>query len=152
MNLTSSTPRFTALRNAAPSSVTAAEAAWQQAVCPANAPRRRWFNRSSGFWLGRALLGVGGCILGGCVPYRHPVALIVSAPWWGIYLGCLGATTGALLGLWAEQSRGAGGGDVLPCSRMGMAPVRQVSEKFLYRDHCAASFSDCFAATSEQPK
>jgi hypothetical protein len=63
----------------------------------------RRFDRAIGFWLGGALLGVGGCILGICMPYRHPVAVTISALWWGIYLGCSGAILGALLGMWAEQ-------------------------------------------------
>ena len=64
---------------------------------------RRRFDRTIGFWLGGALLGVGGCILGIGMPYRHPVAVTISVLWWGIYLGCFGASIGALLGLWAEQ-------------------------------------------------
>jgi hypothetical protein len=51
-----------------------------------------------GFWLGGGLLGTGGCILGVCMPYHHPVAVAISALWWGIYLGCLGASVGALIG------------------------------------------------------
>jgi hypothetical protein len=67
---------------------------------------RRRFHGSVGvgFWLGGALLGVGGCILGFCMPYRHPVAVTLSVLWWGIYLWGFGAGIGALfLGLWAEQ-------------------------------------------------
>ena len=70
---------------------------------PAAGGLRRRFHRSVGFWLGGALLGVGGCILGIGMPYRHPVGVTISALWWGIYLGCFGASIGALLGLWAEQ-------------------------------------------------
>jgi hypothetical protein len=29
---------------------------------------------------------MGGCILGFCMPYHHPVAVVISALWWGIYL------------------------------------------------------------------
>jgi hypothetical protein len=68
-----------------------------------NVPRRG-LGRTVGFWLGGALLGVGGGILGACLPYRHPVAVTISVLWWGIYLGWLGASMGALLGLWAEQT------------------------------------------------
>jgi len=70
---------------------------------PATGRLRRRFDRTIGLWLGGALLGVGGCILGACMPYRHPVAVTISALWWGIYVGCFGASIGALLGLWAEQ-------------------------------------------------
>jgi hypothetical protein len=70
---------------------------------PAADRLRRRFNRTTGFWLGLALLGVGGCALGTCMPYHHPVALTISVLWWGIYLGCFGASIGALLGFWAEQ-------------------------------------------------
>jgi hypothetical protein len=63
------------------------------------------FDRAIGFWLCGMLLGVGGCILGICMPYRHPVAVTVSVLWWGIYLGCFGASIGALVGLWAEHLR-----------------------------------------------
>src|SRR5262245_35931161 len=58
------------------------------------APSHRW----------GAFLGVGGCILGSCMPYRHPVAVALSVLWWGIYLGCFGASVGALLGMWAEPT------------------------------------------------
>jgi hypothetical protein len=57
-----------------------------------------------GFWLGGAILGTGGCILGVCMPYHHPVAVVISALWWGIYFGCFGGSIGALLGLWAERT------------------------------------------------
>ena len=55
-----------------------------------------------GFWLGGGLLGPGGCILGICMPYHHPVAVVISALWWGIYLGCLGASVGALI-VWLTE-------------------------------------------------
>jgi hypothetical protein len=69
---------------------------------PTARPRRR-FNRGVGFWLGGVLLGAGGCILGGCMPYHHPVGVALSILWWGTYFGCFGASIGALVGLWAEQ-------------------------------------------------
>ena len=63
-----------------------------------------WFGPLTiGFGLGGGLLGTAGCILGVYMPYHHPVAVVISALWWGIYLGCLGASIGALWGLWAEQ-------------------------------------------------
>src|SRR5262245_32263025 len=87
-----------------PNDLSATKGAWQRAARSPNALPRRRFDRTIGFWLGGALLGVGGCILGSCMPYRHPVAVTISVLWWGLYLGCLGASIGALLGLWAEQT------------------------------------------------
>jgi hypothetical protein len=57
-----------------------------------------------GFWLGGGLLGTAGCLLGVCMSYRHPVAVAISTFWWGIYLGCLGASVGALIGLFTERA------------------------------------------------
>jgi hypothetical protein len=57
-----------------------------------------------GFWLSGGLLGPGGCILGVCMPYHHPVAVVISVLWWGIYLGCLGASVGALIVLLTEPA------------------------------------------------
>jgi hypothetical protein len=66
--------------------------------------RRRWFDRTLGFWLGAAILGTAGCIVGALMPYRHPTAVTISVCWWGIFFGCFGMNIGALLGLWAEQN------------------------------------------------
>ena len=62
-------------------------------------PSRRFDRVSIGFWLGGATFATGGFILGGCMPYTHPVAIAISIIWWGIYTACLGASLGALLGL-----------------------------------------------------
>jgi hypothetical protein len=67
-------------------------------------PVRRRFGRTIGFWLGAAVLGTAGCVFGGLMPYRHPVAVTVSVLWWGTYIGTLGAGIGALLGLCAEKT------------------------------------------------
>jgi anti-anti-sigma factor len=64
----------------------------------------RFSPRTIGFWLGGGLLGTGGCILGVCMPYHHPVALVISALWWGIYFGCFGASVGALIGCLTERA------------------------------------------------
>jgi hypothetical protein len=85
---------------------------------------RRFARITIGFWLGGGLLGMAGCILGVCMPYHHPVAVVISALWWGIYLGCFGASIGALLGRWAERtsappSRGSGGAGT-GADRMGV--------------------------------
>jgi hypothetical protein len=67
---------------------------------PARSPR---LDRPTiGFWVGGGLLGTGGCILGVCMPHHHPVAMVLSALWWGIYLGCFGASVGALIALFTE--------------------------------------------------
>ena len=62
-------------------------------------PSRRFDRVRFGFWLGGATFATGGCILGGYMPYTHPVAIAISMIWWGIYAGCFGASLGALLGL-----------------------------------------------------
>jgi len=69
---------------------------------PARSPRLD--RLTIGFWLGGGVLGMGGCILGVCMPYHHPVAVMISALWWGIYLGCLGASVGALIALFTERA------------------------------------------------
>jgi hypothetical protein len=33
------------------------------------------------------------------MPYHHPIAVTISVIWWGIYIGCLGASLSALVGL-----------------------------------------------------
>jgi hypothetical protein len=101
------TPRLTDRQNPIPSPVTTINGDCQRAlhphkVAPAANPSRR-FGRALGFWLGGFLLGVGGCVLGGCMYYRHPVALTINALWWGLYFGSFGASIGALLGMWAER-------------------------------------------------
>jgi hypothetical protein len=68
------------------------------------ARRRRLARRAIGFWLGGGLLGTAGCILGVCMPYHHLVAVVISALWWGIYLGCLGGSVGGLIALLTERA------------------------------------------------
>jgi hypothetical protein len=63
----------------------------------------RRFNRTTGFWLGGVIFGAGGCFWGASMPYEYPVGVALSVLWWGIYVGFLGASLGALLGLWAER-------------------------------------------------
>jgi hypothetical protein len=69
---------------------------WQPA---ANAIRRRFDLVAIGFWLGAFALGAGGCIIGACLPYRHPVAVTICVLWWGIYFGSFGAWLGAVIGM-----------------------------------------------------
>jgi hypothetical protein len=71
-------------------------------------PSRRGPNlspRTVGFWVGGVVVGTAGCILGAAMPYHHPVAVTVNVLWWGVFLGCLGASIGGLVGLWAESTR-----------------------------------------------
>jgi hypothetical protein len=67
-------------------------------------PIRRCSRITLGFWLGGIILGTAGSILGAYLPYHHPVARLMSVLWWGIYLGCLGGSLGALLGLFRERT------------------------------------------------
>jgi hypothetical protein len=57
-----------------------------------------------GFCMGGVILGAAGCILGACMHYEYPVAATISVLWWGIYLGCLGASIGALFGFWRDRT------------------------------------------------
>jgi hypothetical protein len=88
------------------------DAATRDRKSPARSPRRA--RSTLGFWVGGGLLGTGGCLLGVCMPYHHPVAVVISALWWGMYLGCLGGSVGALIALLTERgpapaSRGVDG-------------------------------------------
>ena len=85
------------------------------------APRARFARRTIGFWLGGGFLGTAGCILGVCMPYQHPVAVMISVLWWGIYLGCFGARVGALIGLFTERAAASAPRGVV--RRIGPAPA-----------------------------
>jgi hypothetical protein len=109
-----------------PSRSTPGSGAWHEAVrprkaqAPANPFRRRFDRVTLGLWLGGVVLGTAGCIVGACMPYRHPVAVTLSVLWWGIYLGCFGACIGALLGLLtkrnpASSSEASDGAGESPC-------------------------------------
>jgi hypothetical protein len=93
-----------------PSLATAGAGDWQSVVHPCDSRPtpdvlRREFRRVTiGFWLGGVVLGAGGCILGACMPYHHPVAVTLSVLWWSTYLGCLGASIGAWLGLLSDRT------------------------------------------------
>jgi hypothetical protein len=56
-----------------------------------------------GFWLGGAGMGMGGCLLGALMPYRHPVAVTISVRCWGVYFGCFRASIGALIGVFTDR-------------------------------------------------
>jgi hypothetical protein len=38
------------------------------------------------------------------MPYRHPVAVAISALWWCIYFGCFAASVGALVGVLTDRA------------------------------------------------
>jgi hypothetical protein len=64
--------------------------------------RRRGSRITLGFWLGGILFGTAGGFLAASLSYHNPVARVISVLWWGVYLGCLGASIGALPGLFLE--------------------------------------------------
>ena len=122
---------------------TFAKSEWKS---PARGPR---LDRVTiGFWLGGGVLGMGGCILGVCLPYHHPVAVMISALWWGIYLGCFGASVGALIAWFTERasapaSRGVDGRglSVAPATIPAACSVPQEERVDCYdhkpeREHC----------------
>jgi hypothetical protein len=74
---------------------------------------RRFDRVSLGLSLGGAAFGTAGCIIGGCMPYHHPVAIAISVIWWGIYLGCFGASLGTLFGLFTQRASSYGPTEVL---------------------------------------
>jgi anti-anti-sigma factor len=94
-------PAAADVRNAPPVPSAAGNSEQQKTVRPhegqaAAGPTGRRFNWVAvGFWLGGLALGTAGCVLGACMPYRHPVGVALSVFWWGVYLGCLGASIGA---------------------------------------------------------
>ena len=103
-------PLATGPRNPPPSPVPEGDGGWPRVVgthrgqATANRGRHR-FDRALGFWLGGVLWGAGGCLVGLALPHERPVGVAVSALWWGTYLGCFGASIGALFGLLAEHLR-----------------------------------------------
>jgi len=102
--------RSTELRNPPPFPITPSNWEWQQADHPrtgtgdANPFRRRFDRVTFGFQVGGLALGTVGCLLGACMPYERPVAVALSVLWWGLYLGCLGASLVALLALFTERT------------------------------------------------
>jgi hypothetical protein len=108
-----STLRPTYIQNPHPVPTTTENGEHPRTVCPrkwrpeAEPTRSRFSWVAIGFWLGAIILGTGGCLLGACTPCRHPVGLTIAMLWWGIYLGCLGASIGAgvggLFGLWWDR-------------------------------------------------
>jgi hypothetical protein len=107
-------------RTPASSSITAEKAECRRCSC-------RQFDRIFlGFWLGGGFLGTVGCVFGACMPYHHPVARVIRVLWWGIYCGCLGASVGALPGLFRERSRTR-----LPQQRVNIRPAFPCKEVWM---------------------
>ena len=96
------TPRFTDLRQLPPSPGIPGKDEWRRGT--ANPSRRRSDRTTIAFWLSGVALGVVGCVLGACMPYRHPVAVALSVLWWGAFGGCFGASLGALACLLTERA------------------------------------------------
>ena len=69
--------------------------------------RRRFDRVLLGLCLGGAVLGIAGCALGTLMPYRQPVAVALSALWWGIYLGGFGAAIGVIVAEFSGRTRGS---------------------------------------------
>jgi hypothetical protein len=91
--------------------------------------RRPRFARAAVVWLA-GVLGTAGCVLGVCMPYHHPVAVVISALWWGTYLGWLGGSVGALIALLAEgapalPSRVVGGRSCSAATTLNVCSVPQ---------------------------
>ena len=104
------TTRLREPRTTRRSTVTVNDTDWQIAVRVhklRSVPKvvRRADRVAIGLFLGGVVLGTAGCILGACMPYRHPVGVTISILWWGIYLGCLGASFGAGIGGFAGLRR-----------------------------------------------
>jgi hypothetical protein len=97
------TPFLTDWRNAPNSTVTEPNKDRRHEPGQHRQPRRSHLSTRA-FWLGGVVLGLAGSIIGASVSYSHPVAVTTSALWWGVYLGCLGSSIGALLGLWIDRS------------------------------------------------
>ena len=66
--------------------------------------RRRFDRVARGFLVGGLTAGAAGCVLGAGMPYERLVAVAMSVLWWGLYLGCLGASLGALLALCTQRT------------------------------------------------
>jgi len=71
-------------------------------VPPPSLPRSRRNHVTLGFWLGGVALGAVGCLVGAALPHRYAVGAAVSIIWWSIFLGCWGASLGALVGVWRK--------------------------------------------------
>ena len=67
--------------------------------------RRRWDPITIGMLAGGLVLAAVGVAVAASYSYAHPAGLAVSMIWWGIYCGALGASIGALPGLFTQRHR-----------------------------------------------
>jgi hypothetical protein len=97
------TPLLTGSNNSHAAPSVAAQSHWQRPnrahTSQSDTHRSRFNPTTIGFWLGGLLGGAAGCAYAASLPYRYPVGVTVGELWWAIYLGCLGASLGALLGM-----------------------------------------------------
>jgi hypothetical protein len=104
------TPRATEFRSPAPFPSSTGHWEWQRADSPRTGPdafnpfRLRLDRVTLGLRIGGLTAGAAGCLLGACLPYERSVAVALSVFWWGLYLGCFGASLGALLALGTQRT------------------------------------------------
>jgi hypothetical protein len=149
-----STPHLTDQRNLPLSPITPGNPAWQGAIRPqqsqATANLSRQFDRVTlACALGGVALGTAGCILGACMPYRHPVAVAISVIWWGIYCGCFGVSLGALIAFFSKRtpvspSPGSEGAGNLPSGAVGSGLLAGYSSALRGAKWAGTSVSDRF--------
>ena len=66
---------------------------------------RRWDPITIGMLAGGLVLAAVGVAVAASYSYAHQAGLAVSMIWWGIYCGALGASIGALPGLFTQRDR-----------------------------------------------
>jgi hypothetical protein len=67
--------------------------------------RRRHDPILIGMLVGGLVFGAIGAAVAATYSYAHPSGLAISMSWWGIYCGALGASIGALPGLFTQRDR-----------------------------------------------
>jgi hypothetical protein len=85
-----------------------------------------------GMLAGGLLLGALGVAVAASYSYAHAAGMVISLIWWGIYFGALGASIGALPGLFTQRARGNReiGTAAAPCLPHGLHPcVRHPSKR-----------------------
>ena len=85
--------------------------------------RRRWDPITIRMLGGGLVLAVVGVAVAASYSYAHPAGLAVSMIWWGFYCGALGASIGALPGLFTQRNR-ARTGEKRSAARVGFEAAR----------------------------